>query len=211
MACKAFGNRAFISCLEHWCSTVWITVDEQFWYQRMSKSGAGCVRDQGKNVEKQLPRGWKGRTLCEQEPGKRPSEVQFRASFFVPCILAQDCEAGVIVAFWMRNLCVLYSEFRGCSSETKSVSRGLVRPIKSCANHLGFWVEWWLDTMVMNSCLLPESCVGKYLHRRKKDTFIWNLNIYFKFLEYVISKHYPPTEHLPSILTVLLSWILLKA
>lgn len=56
-------------------------------------------------------------TLCEQEPGKRP--VQFRASL-VGCILTQDCEAGVTVAFWMRNLCVLYSEFRGCCSETIS-------------------------------------------------------------------------------------------
>lgn len=150
-----------------------------------------------------------GRNIMWARACKRP--VQFWASFFNWCILTQDCETGVTVAFWMRNLCVLYSGFRGCSSETESVSGGLVRRIKSCANHLGFWVEWWLDTMVMNSCLLPESYVGKYLHRRKKDTFIWSLNIYFKFQEYIISKHYPPTEQLPSILTVLLSWILLKA
>lgn len=53
-------------------------------------------------------------------------------------ILTQDCDTGVTVAFWMRNLCVLCSEFRGCSSETESVSERLVRPIKLCANHLGF-------------------------------------------------------------------------
>lgn len=75
-------------------------------------------------------------TLCEQEPGKRP--VQFRASFFVGFILTQGCEAGITVAFWMRNLCALYSELRGCHSETESVSGRLVRPIKLYADHLGF-------------------------------------------------------------------------
>lgn len=108
--------------------------------------------------------------------------------------------------FWMRKFCVAL--WTDCIPETGSVSGLLGRPIShSCDNHLGFGVEWWLGTMVMNACLLPKSCAGKYLHRRKKDTFIWNSNIYFKFCEYIISKHYPPTEQLPSILLVLLSWL----
>lgn len=48
----------------------------------------------------------------------------------VQCVLTQDWKSGMFTAFWIRNLCVWYSEFKDCSSETSLVSGLLVRPNK---------------------------------------------------------------------------------
>lgn len=51
----------------------------------------------------------------------------------------------------------------------------------------------------------PRILCRKIFAQKEEGYLYLKVNIYFKFQEYLISKHYPPTEQLSSILPVLLS------